>query len=114
MVDPGKLVANSVVTVLPRTSAPERILIETGAALIVAVFSLYIGEPKVVLYPLQSIISFQPMGMPCNIFLSCNLSIFLAALIAFDLSICVQALTIFSLFSTRSKHDRTRDSQLNS
>ena len=66
MVGPGLRVANSVVTVLPITTAPAARAQATGAASALGRWLAQIGEPYWLGMSAVSSTSFTPMGMPCS------------------------------------------------
>ena len=66
MVGPGLRVANSVVTVLPMTTAPAARAQATGAELALGCQPAQIGEPYWLGMSAVSSTSFTPIGMPCS------------------------------------------------
>src|ERR1700676_2853437 len=66
MVGPGLRVANSVVTVLPMTTAPASRAQATGAEAALGWWLAQMGEPYWLGMSAVSSTSFTPMGMPCS------------------------------------------------
>ncbi len=66
MVGPGLRVANSVVTVLPMTTAPAARAQATGAESALGCQLVQIGEPYWLGMSAVSSTSLTPMGMPCS------------------------------------------------